>query len=140
MPLIPSLSLKLRLGLGAALLGAGTLLAAAVLYTGMTRVADRLDAALAAEARMNRYAALSRQVSGFLVVATEAAQSGMSADTRADRLAPVADQLRRTFSDLDRDLERGGDPGPRRWGSTSNRATPPSRWASRGCARCSTTR
>ena len=106
MRLFPSLSLKLRLGLGAALLGAGTILAAAILYTGMTRVADRLDAALAAEARMSRYAALSRQVSGFLVVATEAVQRGLPADTRADRLAPLADQLRRTFADLDRDLEQ----------------------------------
>ena len=106
MRLFPSLSLKLRLGLGAALLGAGTILAAAILYTGMTRVANRLDAALAAEARMSRYAALSRQVSGFLVVATEAVQRGLPADTRADRLAPLADQLRRTFADLDRDLEQ----------------------------------
>ena len=78
MPLIPSLSLKLRLGLGAALLGAGTLLAAAVLYTGMTRVADRLDAALAAsEAREAEFEALSAQTRAELDGTIEALQQVM---------------------------------------------------------------
>ena len=39
-------SLKARLGIGAALLGGVTLILAAVLYLGMTRVSDRLEAAL----------------------------------------------------------------------------------------------
>ena len=39
-------SLKAKLGIGAALLGGVTLVLAAILYLGMTRVADRLEAAL----------------------------------------------------------------------------------------------
>ncbi len=102
-------SLKLRLGIGAALLGAGTILTAAILYSGMTRVADRLETALAAETRMARYAALSRQVSTLLVVATETVQTGQSAEARAERIDPVAEQIRETFGYLHRDLELAVD-------------------------------
>ena len=47
-------SLKAKLGIGAALLGGVTLVLAAILYLGMTRVADRLEAALATETRIAR--------------------------------------------------------------------------------------
>jgi hypothetical protein len=100
-----SLSLRARLAGGAALLAAGTLLTALTLYLGMTRVADRLDTALQAEARMARYATLSTQVSTFLVIATEAVQSGLDPLARADRVAPVVDDLRDTFLALRADLE-----------------------------------
>lgn len=98
-------SLKARLGIGAALLGAGTLLIAMVLYLGLNAVAQRLDAALASEMRISRYSTLSTQASTFLVVATEAIQTGQNSDSRADRLAPVAAQMRETFERLDRDVE-----------------------------------
>lgn len=99
-------SLKARLGIGAALLGGVALILASVLYLGMTRVADRLEAALASETRMARYSTLSREVSTFLVIATETVQTGQPAAARADRLMPVADALARTFVLLRADLER----------------------------------
>ena len=102
---IRALSLKLRLGLGAAVLGAGTILTAAILYFGLNEVASRLDAALAAEKRMSRYAMLSTQTATFLVVATEAVQRGQPAAIRADRLAPVTAQIRGTFEQLRADVE-----------------------------------
>ncbi|MEP6018433.1 MAG: HAMP domain-containing sensor histidine kinase [Paracoccaceae bacterium] len=102
----PALSLKARLGIGAALLGAGTLLTAVILWFGMNEVAKRLDTALASETRVARYATLSTQTSTFLVVATEAIQTGIAADLRADRIAPVADQLSQTFDQLHSDVEK----------------------------------
>jgi len=99
-------SLKTRLAIGAGLLGGVTLILAAVLYLGMTRVADRLDAALASETRMARYSILSREVSTFLVIATETVQTGQPAASRADRLMPVSDALARTFTALRADLQR----------------------------------
>jgi len=99
-------SLKTRLGIGAGLLGGGTLILAAVLYLGMTRIADRLEAALVSETRMVRYATLSREVSTFLVIATESVQTGQPATARADRLMPVSRALTQTFTLLRADLER----------------------------------
>ena len=99
-------SLKARLGIGAAVLGGMALILASVLYIGMMRVSDRLEAALASETRMARYSTLSREVSTFLVIATETVQTGQPADARADRLRPVADTLSRTFGLLRADLER----------------------------------
>ena len=100
-----SLSLKMRLGGGAALLGAGAVLAAVLLFVGMTRVAERMDTALAAEARMARYSTLSTQVSTFLVVSTEAVQTGLPPEIRADRVTLVADNIGRTFELLQSDLQ-----------------------------------
>ncbi len=100
-------SLKVRLGIGAAILGGLTLLAAAIFLVGMMRVADRLDAALGTEARLARYSTLSREVSTFLVIATETVQSGQPPQVRAERLEPVAATLRQTFAALRGDLERG---------------------------------
>ncbi len=100
-----SLSLKLRLGLGAAVLGAGTVLTTAILYFGLNEVAERLETALASEKRMARYAILSTQTATFLVVATEAVQRDQPAEIRADRLAPVTGQMRATFERLRDDVE-----------------------------------
>lgn len=104
-PAQPALSLKLRLTIGAALLGAGTILTALILYLGLNEVAERLDEALASENRMARYASLSTQASTFLVVATEAVQTGQPTDSRMERLTPVMDQMRRTFVQLHADVE-----------------------------------
>lgn len=101
----PALSLKLRLTLGAALIGTGTVLTALILYLGLNEVAERLDTALASETRMARYATLSTQASTFLVVATEAVQTGQPAATRTERLGPVSDQMQRTFVQLHADVE-----------------------------------
>ena len=91
------ISLKARLALGAALLGLATLLTAAMLVAGMARVSDRLQAALAAETRLDHYAALSTQVSTFIVVAAEAIQRGLPVETRAMRTERVSDAIRSSF-------------------------------------------
>ncbi len=97
-------SLKAKLGLGAALLGVGAALTAGILYFGMTQVAERLDAALASEQRMARYSVLSTQTSTFLVIATENIQTGQSPETRIDRITPIANKIRETFTFLHEDL------------------------------------
>lgn len=99
------MSLKLRLGLGAALLGVGTILTALILYLGLNEVAQRLDTALASEIRMTRYSSLSTQASTFLVIATEAVQTGQPTDIRTDRVTPIADRMAATFVQLHRDVE-----------------------------------
>ncbi|WP_424971753.1 ATP-binding protein [Dinoroseobacter sp. S76] len=101
----PTISLKLRLSLGAALLGAATILTASILYFGLTEVAHRLDTALASEKRMARYATASTQAATFLVVASEAVQAGLPSEIRADRIAPVVGQLEATFALLHADVE-----------------------------------
>ncbi|NVO56722.1 HAMP domain-containing histidine kinase [Rhodobacteraceae bacterium B1Z28] len=100
-----TLLLKTRLGLGAVVLGSGTLLTAAILYLGMQTVATRLETALASETRMARYAALSTQAATFLVIATESVQTGQPAEIRAERLEPVQAQIGATFSQLHADVE-----------------------------------
>lgn len=97
--------LKTQLGVGAALLGLSTLLTAAILIVGMDRVGERLDAAIAAERRVERYSALSTQVSTFLIVATESIQTQLSPEDRRDRLRLLTDDILRTFARLRRDLE-----------------------------------
>lgn len=99
------ISLRRRLAAGAILLATGTVLTALTLYLGMERVAKRLDAALTAETRMERYAVLSTQVSSFLVITTEAVQTGLAPEQRSARSAPVVEQIHRTFDALRRDLE-----------------------------------
>ncbi|WP_227271984.1 sensor histidine kinase [Roseobacter weihaiensis] len=101
----PTLSLKLRLAFGAALLGAGTVLTALILSWGLNEVAGRLDAALASENRMARYSSLSTQASTFLVVATEAVQTGRPTASLIDRITPVTEQMQRTFVQLHSDVE-----------------------------------
>ena len=99
------MSLKARLGVGAAILGGGTLLTTLIFSLGLNAVAERLDTALASETRMVRYATLSQQVSTFLVVATEMVQSGQPRAIRQDRIAPVTNQLAGTFSALRADTQ-----------------------------------
>ena len=98
------MSLKLRLGIGAALLGIGTCATALILWFGMQSVSERLDAALETETRIARYSTLSQQTATFLVIATEAIQTGLPRDARMDRLEPVAAQLTETFKQLHNDV------------------------------------
>ena len=93
-------SLKARLGAGAAVLGGMTLLLAAALWLGMAQVSQRLDAGLAAERRMDQYAALSTQVSTFIVVAAEVIQTAQSPQTRVDRTDSTAQMIERSFGIL----------------------------------------
>lgn len=93
-------SLKARLGIGAGLLGLVALIGAAVTVIGMNRVAERLDAALAAEHRIDRYAVLSTQIASFIVVASESLQSDLSPEIRAGRLSNLSDNIETTFKRL----------------------------------------
>ncbi len=72
---------------------------------GMERVSARIDAALVAEKRIERYSVLSTQVSTFIVVAAEAIQSGLPMDERSARLDSVTANISRTFVNLRQDLE-----------------------------------
>ena len=116
--------LKVRLGIGAALLGLATLATAALLVVGMARIGDRLDAALAAERRVERYSALSTQVSTFLIVTTESIQTQLSPAQRADRLELLTEDILRTFDRLQSDLATAAEEA-RRLGldAQSQRAT-----------------
>ena len=100
----PARSLKVRLALGAAVLGGATILSALALYLGMSEVGKRLETAVAAERRMARYATLSTQVSTFLVISTEAVQTGLSAQTRRSRVEPVANNIFDAFERLDAEI------------------------------------
>ena len=98
-------SLKLKLGLGAALLGLVALLATGISVYSTDRLSARIDATIAAERRIDRYAVLSTQVSSFIVVAAEAIQSGLPAAERASRLENLAQNIRATFSRIRTDLQ-----------------------------------
>lgn len=97
---LTGLSLRARLALGAGLLGLATLLTAAIIVLGMSRVSDRLDSALAAEQRLEDYAALSTQVSTYIVVAAELIQRGQPQQTRAARTERLAETLMQSFARL----------------------------------------
>lgn len=102
-------SLKARLALGAGLISTVAVLAGALTGVGMARMGAQLDASLVAERRIARYAVLSTQASSFIVVGAEAIQAGLPPGSRADRLAPVADDLSRTFAQMRADLEQAVD-------------------------------
>jgi len=98
------MTLKRQLALGALVLGLATWVTALILWLGLLAVSDRLQAAVNAETRMQGYAGLSTQAATFLVVATEAAQTGLPPDTRRERLEPVVDTLKRSFARLQQDV------------------------------------
>lgn len=80
---------------------AGVALAAAFLMVvGMARIGDRIDASIAAEQRIDQYATLSTQVSRFLVIALEAAQSGLAQPERASRIEGLSTEIAATFAQL----------------------------------------
>lgn len=101
----PAPSLKVKLGLGAFVLALAALVTAGVLVLAMQRVSDRIEASLAAEARIERYSVLSTQISTFIVIAAESIQSGIPMEQRTQRLDSVAANVTRTFARLRRDLE-----------------------------------
>jgi hypothetical protein len=99
-----SRSLKARFGAGAGLIGIVALLSGALTVFGMARISEQIDASLAAERRIARYAVLSTQISTFIIVATEAIQSGLSPEDRAERLDPPAKDIGLTFSMIRSDV------------------------------------
>lgn len=98
-------SLKAKLALGAGLVALVALLGAALSIIGMEIVSRRIEASVQAEKRVERYSVLSTQVTSFIVVAAEAAQSGLSPEARADRLDRLAVNISDTFESLRRDHE-----------------------------------
>jgi signal transduction histidine kinase len=98
--------LKTRLAIGAGLMALATVLTSAMLLVGMARVADRLDAALAAERRLDHYAALSTQISTFIVVAAEMIQREQPPAVRASRIEGVAETISGSFTALRAGLDR----------------------------------
>ncbi len=102
-------SLKLKLGLGAALLGLVALLATGMSIYSSDRLSARIDATIAAERRLDRYAVLSTQISSFIVVAAEAIQAGLPPARRAERLEGLSQNIRETFARIRSDLETAVD-------------------------------
>ncbi|WP_299846757.1 ATP-binding protein [uncultured Roseovarius sp.] len=98
-------SLKLKFGFGAGLLGLVALMAAGMTVFGSDKLSARINATLAAERRIDRYAVLSTQISSFIVVAAEAIQSGLPPEARASRLNNLSDNIRNTFARIRSDLE-----------------------------------
>lgn len=99
-------SLKLKLGIGAGMLGLAALFTAGIMVSAMQQVSARIEASLAAEARVERYSVLSTQVSTFIVVAAEAIQSGLPMEERMSRLDSITANVTRTFALLRSDLEQ----------------------------------
>ena len=99
------MSLKAKLGIGAGVIGLVALLTAGLMIVAINRLADQIDATLAAERRLDRYAVLSTQATSFIVVAAEAVQSGLDPAERIDRVGRVSDNLQATFAKIRSDLE-----------------------------------
>ena len=96
-------SLRIRLGFAAALLGFIALAAVGLTVTGLTRIAERIDASIAAEQRIDRYSTLSTRVSTFMVIAVEAIQTGLPPAERSDRVSALSADIEDTFRQLRQD-------------------------------------
>ncbi|MGB0905312.1 MAG: histidine kinase dimerization/phospho-acceptor domain-containing protein, partial [Mangrovicoccus sp.] len=101
-----TLPLKAKLGIGAAALGLLALLAAWLVVGGMGQMSRHMQAVLQAESRIDRYSVLSTQIGRYLVVATEAIQTGLDESDRAARLEKLALDVTATFAQLHDDTEK----------------------------------
>lgn len=101
----PALSLSTRLALAAGSLGTIALVASFLVVFGLGRTAERIEAALAAETRLQNYAALSSQISALALVAFEARRESDLAVARRDRIAALRDTIANTFTAISRLLE-----------------------------------
>lgn len=99
-----TLSLSTRLALAAGSLGMIAILASFLVVFGLGRTAERIEAALAAETRLQNYAALSSQVSSLALVAFEAQSENDLAVARRDRIAALRDTITHTFAAISRTL------------------------------------
>lgn len=104
-PLRKTISLRMRLTLGASLIAGLAVVAAMTLIYGTTESARRVDEAVAAQNRMELLSLLSARVGDYAMVAAEATKSGSR--TRGDQVAllsPRADIVSEAFARLDRAL------------------------------------
>ncbi|MCF8501897.1 MAG: HAMP domain-containing protein [Rhodospirillum sp.] len=100
----PLTSLRAKLGIGSGLLGAVAVLACMLAVVGVARVSQRVEAALEAERRVERYAVLSTQITTFMVISVEALQPGLDADARADRLSSLIQSIHGTYNTIHADI------------------------------------
>ncbi len=99
-------TLRARLLLWAGLIGLVAILASALTVHGTARLTGLMDAAVSAEQRMQRFSVLADQIGSFLVVAYEAAQAGVDAETRATRLDGLTRSIAQTFAQIRQDLDQ----------------------------------
>ena len=99
-------TLRARLLLWAGLIGLVAILASALTVHGTARLTGLMDAAVSAEQRMQRFSVLADQIGSFLVVAYEAAQTGVDAETRATRLDGLTRSIAQTFAQIRQDLDQ----------------------------------
>lgn len=100
-----ALSLSTRLALAAGGLGMIALVASFLVVFGLARTAERIETALAAETRLQNYAALSSQISSLALVAFETRRENDLAVARSDRLAALRATITQTFDAISRTLE-----------------------------------
>ena len=94
-------SLRSRLSLGAGALAAAALLAASLAAWEVQETRHQLDAAVAAERRIDMMATLASQVTGYGLLAIEAGRQGGGGGAVAGRLATQADEIAGGFSRLE---------------------------------------
>lgn len=97
-------TLKLRLALGAGLIGAFAILASGLSIVGAGQMSAQVDRALAAEQRIQRYTALAAQVGTYLVMGFEASQSDAGRKSLINRLQSQTTQIQQTFVIIREDL------------------------------------
>lgn len=68
-------------------------------------MSQRVDAAMVAEQRIQRFSVLASQIGSFIVVVYEASQAGVGVESRTIRLEGLTADIRRTFAQARRDLE-----------------------------------
>lgn len=102
--IVAGMSLKSKLAVGAALLCLIAVMVTAVSVMATQRMSQHLQAALSAETRVARYGDLSAQVASFLVIGTEAVQTGLDAPARTQRIDSLSQSIDATFARLRADL------------------------------------
>ncbi|MEP5091781.1 MAG: hypothetical protein ABJR23_20330, partial [Paracoccaceae bacterium] len=67
--------MKFKLGFGAGVIGLFAILASALTLFGASQMSARIETAMEAQQRMQRFSVLATQVGSFIVVAFEASQA-----------------------------------------------------------------
>lgn len=99
-------TLKAKLFFWAGLIGLVAIFASGLTLYGVSRMSAQIDTVMAAEQRIQRFSVLANQVGSFLVVAYEAAQSGIDADVRTGRLDGLTISINQSFAQIRTDLDK----------------------------------
>ncbi|MEP2028244.1 MAG: HAMP domain-containing sensor histidine kinase [Paracoccaceae bacterium] len=97
--------MKFKLGFGAGVIGLFAILASALTLFGASQMSARIETAMEAQQRMQRFSVLATQVGSFIVVAFEASQAEGDLDATALRLDGLTQAIRTTFTHTRRDLD-----------------------------------